>query len=298
MPANAQHPLTLGRVPGSALALVLGAALIHAAWNALAKRARDQLVFLWSSVSLATVALVPVGIALSPPEGIAASAAPYLAATIAIHAVYFYALSRAYGSGDFSLVYPIARGLGVALVPLVAWMVLDERLSTLGSLGVALVVVGIAAIGAAPGATGAGRRALGAGTGWALVTGLSIAGYSVVDKAGVGRLHPVPYIAIMGVGMSLLLVPAVWTRRVALVAEWRANWRAVIAASTLNLTSYLLVLFAFRLSKAGYVVAARELSIVLSVLIGRLWLHEAQTRSRFAAAVIIMAGVACVALAR
>src|SRR5262245_59035598 len=181
-PPFAHERATLRRVPGSALALVLGAALIHAAWNALAKRARDQLVFLWSSVSLATVALVPVGIALSPPEGVAASAVPYLAATIAIHAVYFYALSRAYGSGDFSLVYPVARGLGVALVPLVAWMVLDERLSTLGSLGVALVVAGIAAIGAAPGATGAGRRVLGAGTGWALVTGLSIAGYSVVDK--------------------------------------------------------------------------------------------------------------------
>jgi drug/metabolite transporter (DMT)-like permease len=297
MPANERRTLTLGRVPGSALALVLGAALIHAAWNALAKRAQDQLVFLWSSVSLATLALVPVGLALLPPEGVSSAAAPYLAATIAIHAVYFYALSRAYGSGDFSLVYPIARGLGVALVPLVAWLALDERLSTLGSLGVALVVAGIAAIGAGPGAPRGERRVAGAGTGWALVTGLSIAGYSVVDKAGVGRLHPVPYIAIMGVGMSLLLAPSVWSRRAALAAEWRANWRAVVAASALNLTSYLLVLFAFRLSKAGYVVAARELSIVLSVLIGRLWLGEAQTRGRLAAAVIIMAGVACVALA-
>ncbi len=284
-------------VPGSALALVLGAALIHAAWNALAKRAQDQLVFLWSSVSLATVALAPVGFALLPAEGVSAAALPYLAATIAIHAVYFYALSRAYGAGDFSLVYPIARGLGVALVPVVAWALLDERLSTLGSVGVALVVAGIAAIGAGPVAPAARGRLVGAGTGWALVTGLSIAGYSVVDKVGVGRLHPVPYIAIMGVGMSLLLAPAVWSRRAALAAEWRANWRGVVAASTLNLTSYLLVLFAFRLSKAGYVVAAREMSIVLSVLIGRLWLGEAQTRSRLAAAAVILAGVACVALA-
>ena len=177
-------------VPGSALALVLGAALIHAAWNALAKRAQDQLVFLWSSVSLATVALAPVGFALLPAEGVSAAALPYLAATIAIHAVYFYALSRAYGAGDFSLVYPIARGLGVALVPVVAWALLDERLSTLGSVGVALVVAGIAAIGAGPVAPAARGRLVGAGTGWALVTGLSIAGYSVVDKVGVGRLHP------------------------------------------------------------------------------------------------------------
>jgi drug/metabolite transporter (DMT)-like permease len=137
-----------------------------------------------------------------------------------------------------------------------------------------------------------------AGTGWALVTGLSIAAYSLVDKAGVARLHPVPYIAILGVGMSLLLVPALVRRRAALAREWRTNWRAILVASTLNLTSYLLVLFAFRLSKAGYVVAAREISIVLSVAIGRLWFGERRVGRRLAAATLVLAGVICVALAR
>lgn len=283
-------------MPGPALLLVFGAAVIHAAWNALAKRACDQLVFLWSSVSLATVVLLPVGMGLMPSDGLPPASLPFLAATIAIHAVYFYALSRAYGSGDYSLVYPIARGFGVALVPVLALALLDERLSSLGSLGVALVVAGIVGIGVRRPAPG--QRLLGAGTGWALLTGLSIGAYSVVDKAGVARLHPVPYIALMGVGMSVLLAPAVWARRRALGAEWRGNWRAILVASTLNLTSYLLVLFAFRLSKAGYVVAARELSIVLSVLIGWIWLGERQARVRLLAAAVILAGVACVALAR
>jgi drug/metabolite transporter (DMT)-like permease len=114
----------------------------------------------------------------------------------------------------------------------------------------------------------------------------------------VARLHPLPYIAIMGVGMSLLLAPAVWTRRRALRAEWRGNWRSIVVASTMNLTSYLLVLFAFTRSKAGYVVAARELSIVLSVLIGRWWLDEPQVGGRLVASAVILGGVVCVALAR
>lgn len=284
-------------MPGPALLLVLAAAAVHAVWNALAKRARDQLVFLWSSLSLATVALVPAGWPYLPAGGVPDAAWPYLAATIAIHAAYFYALSRAYGAGDFSLVYPVARGLGVALVPVLAFALLDERLSSLGAVGIGLVVVGIAAISVRAAAAGA-RWRLGPGTGWAVLTGLSICGYSVVDKAGVGRLHPVPYIAIMGVGMSLALAPAVWARRRALALEWRRNWRAILVASTLNLTSYLLVLFAFRLSKAGYVVAARELSIVLSVVIGRLWLGEREIGARVAGAAAILAGVSCVALAR
>jgi len=283
-----------------ALLLVLAAAAIHATWNALTKRAQDQLAFLWSSVSLATLVLLPAGWALLPPEGVPGAAWPFLVATSVIHAVYFYVLGRAYGSGEFSLVYPIACGLGVALVPLAAFFFLDERPSPLGALGVLLVVAGIVGINlSSAGLTSAGLSSLmSAGTGWALVTGLSIAAYSLVDKAGVARLHPVPYIAILGVGMSLLLVPAMVRRRVALAREWQTNWRAILVASTLNLTSYLLVLFAFRLSKAGYVVAAREISIVLSVVIGRLWFGERGLGARFAAASLVLAGVICVALAR
>ena len=84
----------------------------------------------------------------------------------------------------------------------------------------------------------------------------------------------------------------------ALRHEWAVNWRAILAASTTNLTSYLLVLFAFRLSKAGYVVAARELSILFSALLGSLWLGEGRLGPLLGAAVVVLAGVVCVALAR
>jgi drug/metabolite transporter (DMT)-like permease len=139
---------------------------------------------------------------------------------------------------------------------------------------------------------------VGPGTGWALLTGLTITAYSVTDKAGVARLHPVPYIALMGVGTVVVLAPAILRRTGALRAEWSVNWRAILLASTTNLTSYLLVLFAFRLSKAGYVVAARELSILFSALFGSLWLGEGRLGPLLSAAVVVLAGVVCVALAR
>ena len=284
---------------GAALALVITAAVSHAFWNALAKRAHHPLVFLWSSVALATAVLAGPALSLAHADEVRA-AVPFLVATIALHAFYFYALSSSYGAGDFSLVYPIARGLGVALVPVAAYAIFGERLSPLGVLGIALVVTGIVAINLVPRAVAApaARWRLGAGTGWALLTGLTITAYSLTDKAGVARLHPVPYIALMGIGTVLLLVPAVARRRGALRHEWAVNWRAILAASTTNLTSYLLVLFAFRLSKAGYVVAARELSILFSALIGSLWLGEGRLGPLLSAAVVVLAGVGCVALAR
>src|SRR5947209_462892 len=112
---------------------------------------------------------------------------PFVASSVGIHALYFWALGRAYRYGDFSRVYPMARGLGVALVPLIALPVFGERLSWLGSLGIGLVVLGIVALGRNPSQTRSAGGQIGAGTAWAIVTGLTIASYSLVDKAGLAR---------------------------------------------------------------------------------------------------------------
>ncbi len=275
---------------GPALALVVCAAVLHATWNALAKRAENQFAFLWSSVSLATLLLLPIGLLRLPAEPTPSAGLPFVAASIGIHAVYFWALSRSYRFGDFSRVYPMARGLGVALVPLIALPVFGERLSWLGSLGVGLVVLGIDSLSRSP--------SVARGTVWAVVTGVTIAAYSLVDKAGVARLHPMPYIALMGLGLSAILSPIVLADRRTLVNEWRRRWPTILVASAMNLTSYLLVLFAFRLSKVGYVVASRELSILFSAFIGSLWLGEGRLAPRLAGASVVLAGVICVALAR
>jgi drug/metabolite transporter (DMT)-like permease len=285
-------------VSGSAIALVVCAAVLHATWNALAKRAENQFVFLWSSVSLATLLLLPLGLRRLADEGSPMDGLPFVAASVGIHALYFWALGRSYRYGDFSRVYPVARGLGVALVPLIALPVFGERLSWLGSLGIGLVVLGIAGLSRSPAAARSAGGGIGAGTVWAIVTGLTIASYSLVDKAGVVRLHPMPYIALMGLGLSVVLSPVVLADRHALVHEWRRRWRTILIASAMNLTSYLLVLFAFRLSKVGYVVASRELSILFSAFIGSLWLGEGRLAPRLAGASVVLAGVICVALAR
>jgi drug/metabolite transporter (DMT)-like permease len=287
--------MTLG-----ALGLVLAAAVLHAGWNALAKRGSDPLAFLALCSCVAAPVLLPLAAPLLWRDGVPLRAIPFVLGTIALHVLYFYALGRAYSTGAYSIVYPIARGLGVALVPIGAYVLLDERLSPIGITGIACVVAGVVVlqrVGHAHAiATGA---TLGAATLWAVITGLTIAGYSLNDKAGVTRLHPVPYMFLMEVGCGLLLFPAtLLTRRQAVRREWAENWRTVIAVGAMSAGGYTLVLLAFRLSKTGYVVAARELSIVLSALIGTLWMNEGRVGPRLAAASIVLAGVACVALAR
>lgn len=278
----------------AALVLVVCAAGLHAGWNAMAKRGGDPVVFLWLATLASTVLLLPPGLWYLATEGVAAAAVPFVIATVVVHAFYFYALGRSYASGAYSLVYPIARGLGVALVPILALAVFDERLSPLGSAGVALVVVGIVTLHllAAGPAVRLDRRVL-----WPVVTGLTIASYSLIDKAGVARINPIPYMLLMEGGCALLGVPLLALRRDAVRSEL-GGWRQILLAGAMSALAYTLVLFAFRLSKTGYVVAARELSIVLSAVIGSLWLHEGRLGPRLAGAGIVLAGVACIALAR
>jgi drug/metabolite transporter (DMT)-like permease len=162
---------------------------------------------------------------------------------------------------------------------------------------VALVAVGIFVL---HWRRGAWSRAafLASGTGWALATGVLIAAYSLLDKAGVARLHPLAYIWLMEMGSCILLTPVALARPDAARREWRANRAAIAAVAVMSPTGYLLVLFAFQFSKTGYVVAARELSIVLSAIIGTVWLREGDPGRRLTGAAVVLAGVACVALAR
>ena len=94
----------------TALVLVIGAALMHAGWNALAKRAGDPLAFLWWAGALGTLLYLPGGLYILWDRGFRAAALPFVIATVLLHAVYFFSLGRAYRAGDLSIVYPIARG--------------------------------------------------------------------------------------------------------------------------------------------------------------------------------------------
>ena len=282
---------------GAALALVLSAAAIHATWNAMAKGARDPMAMLWWAGVLSSLALAPPSLYVLARDGFSPRALPFVVATVILHSMYFFSLGKAYQTGDFSVVYPMARGMGVALVPIGAYYFFDERLSRIGILGIALIGAGIFALHWRRGAWSE-QALLRPGTGWAIATGLCIACYSLVDKVGVSHINPLPYLWAMMLGSCVSLLPAVRARPGSMAREWRENRLAVLLSGVLSPGGYLLVLFAFRLSKAGYVVAGREVSIVISALIGSILLKEGRLPQRLLGAAIVASGVICVALAR
>ncbi len=274
----------------SATLLVLLAALLHAGWNLLAKRARDPFAFLWIAMALALVWLGPLAL-WHEPESLRRAALPVLVSGV-VHGFYFATLGEAYREGELSTVYPIARGLGVGLAPLLAIVLAGEWPSTQAAIGIALIVLAIASLARAPGPQPSRR-----GFWLAVATGPLIAIYSVVDHGGVALADPIPYLAATNLGALIVSAPLAWRRREALGREWRTNRLSLAMAATTSLTAYLLVLYAFRLAPTGYVVATRETSIVIATIFGRLWLGETITKTRALAAAAIVTGAVIIALA-
>jgi uncharacterized membrane protein len=212
-------------------------------------------------------------------------------------------MGGAYERGELSLVYPLARGSGPLFVPILAVTFLQEQLAVTGMVGIALVVLGIYFIHLnsfhIDSMIEPLRAMRGSASIWALCTGGAIAGYSLVDKVGVGIVYPPVYIYLMFVISLVLLSPYVLVNeRQNIKLEWQVNWGLILIDGLLVLFTYLLILFAFQLSKVSYVVAAREVSIIFSTVFGILWLKEEHASQKIVGTLLIAIGVVLIGLSK
>jgi len=224
-------------------------------------------------------------------------------------------LSAAYAIGDLSLVYPIARGTAPIVVAPLAILLLGERPSLQGLAGVGLVVLGIFGFlldrgprmapdtldarrspgDPAPASTAREdrRRAVG----FAFLTGLTTAAYSLVNKVGVG-LVPVPVYSVSVFALNVVFFTIVLRRRGPLLRVGEPiRWKPMLVIGAGMMTSYILVLFAMSMAPVTYVVAAREVSIVVGAALGAFALRERHPVARITGAAVIFAGLVVLALA-
>lgn len=288
---------------GTALSIVLCAAFLHAFWNYLAKKAQNKIAFFWWAVLFSTILFFPMFLYYWPAAAISSAGWSCIVATGIFHALYFWFMGGAYERGDLSLVYPLFRGSGPLLVPILAVIILNEQLSASGVLGIFLVVLGIFAIHLRSFSIQSIREVFlttkGDASLWALCTGGTIAGYSLVDKIGVNIVHPPVYIYLLFVITLFLLTPCVLVKaRRHLKKEWEVNKIKILSVGFLELFTYLMILFALQLSKVSYVAAVREVSIVFSALIGILLLREKNAPQKLFGAFLISAGVVFIGLSR
>jgi drug/metabolite transporter (DMT)-like permease len=262
-------------MPASALGLALAAALVHALWNLLLAGARDS--------QASTAVAMMFGCLLFAPATageIHAGVWPYVIASAALELTYLALLALAYSRFELSAVYPLARGSAPVFVLLIGGVA-----AFLQAVGVALVACGVLLV--------RGRRRGNWGeTLLALTVGASIAGYTLIDKHGLRFADPLPYLELVLLVPALAYAGFIGRERLRAALDARA---AVAGAGMFG--AYALVLAALRLASAAPVAAVRETSIVIATMLGAVVLHEAVGRARAVGAVVIVAGVAAIALA-
>lgn len=278
---------------------MLTAAVLHAVWNMLVRRGTHREAFAWCMAVASAVMYLPLGVYLFVVHGLPVEGLPYVVATMAIHAIYFVLLGRAYEHGDLSLVYPIARGTGPLLVPLMAVPLLGERVTAVAALGIACIVVGVVTLqagGFTPAALWRLRRGMSSpAAGYALATGVSIAIYSVNDKVGVEIVDPVLFGYLLFAGAAPMAATYYLTaRRASVVACWRENRGAILIAGIISPLTYFMALSAFRLGQVSYLAPMREVSIVFAAVLGGVVLKEGLTRGRLTSAALTTLGVALI----
>jgi drug/metabolite transporter (DMT)-like permease len=273
--------------------LVLVAAVLHAAWNAMLHGNRDRLLSMtWMSIAIAAAATLVVLFTPWP----AAAAWPYIVASGLLHIVYNASLVRSYRSNDLAQAYPIARGSSPLLVTLGAALFAHEAIGLLHALGVVLISGGILTLALA------GRHVSRQGILAALTTGAMIALYTVVDGIGVRASHgqALAYTAWMFLFYWLMPVLFVAMRgHAALWAPLRTAPMAIassLAGGLVSIAAYGIVIWALQSGAMGAVSALRETSVVFAVLIGRTFLREAVSAQRWLACMIVAAGAVCLGL--
>jgi drug/metabolite transporter (DMT)-like permease len=283
---------------GLALMLILVAAVIHATWNLLNKQASGHGTFTWIVALLSALFYAPATIAIIEIWQIKLSFVEVgmMAGSAALHSAYFLLLNQAYRVGDLSLVYPLARGAGPLLSGIAAIIFLGERPSAMAIAGALAIIGGVMLL------TGNFARLRQAenrdAIGYALITGLFIAAYTLWDKQAVSRFAIIPIVLDWGanVGRAIFLTPFALLHSEEAVLEWREHkWEAVAIAVLIPL-SYILVLTAMSFTPVSYVAPAREIGILIGTLMGARLLAEGAAPRRLAAAGAMVLGIVALAI--
>jgi drug/metabolite transporter (DMT)-like permease len=267
---------------------VLLAAGLHAGWNAIAKAHEDRLGLLARSC---LVGVVVAAVGLTIVESPAGAAWPWLAASIVIHIFYNGALMYAYRVGDFNQTYPLARGVGPVVVAMFAALVLQEQLSAAATAGVVVIAVSIGVLGFTPWDRVRSQRAAVVA---AVLTGLTIAAYTIIDGIGV-RLSgsAAGYtLWLVGVQGAVTALALLFVRR----PSTRPSWVLAGLAAAMSAAAYGLVLWAQTRGALAAVAALRESGVVVAALIGMVFFKEPMGRVRVGASVAVAAGVVLLAL--
>lgn len=278
-----------------AISILLISAVLHTAWNLLIKQAEDKyIVTFWMVTFGGLFALVALFFTGLPPREMW----KFAIVSVCIEVVYFIALSYAYHDNDFSLVYPVARGAAPAFLAVWSFVFLQERLTSGGLIGLALIIGGLTIIGVNTLTQAHVTRVHFKGVAVAMFIALLISVYSAIDGTAVKNGYAMPYVMTMFALVPFVISPFIfrqyaWSRVREVLVKQPIR---VPMAGVLGVLAYLMAVFAYSIAPLSYAGAVREVGVVFGALTGWWLLKERLGIVRVLGAFVIFTGILMIAL--
>ena len=265
---------------------VIFAAFLHAVWNAMVKSHKDKAVAV-AAIILGHIpaALIIISFVPMPTK----ESVPYIFMSAIIHQGYQWFLLSAYNHGDYTKVYPIARGIAPVITTILSLIFIGVVLTRYELFGILIISFGILSLSFQYKNTFQNNKAVI----FALLTGFFIALYSTVDGYGARlSLSPLSFI-----GWSFILNGLIFPFFLKFMNEpniikrvFREAKSLFLIGGTISYIVYAIVVWAFTKAPIPLVGALRETSIIIALLIGTLILKERFTLIKAVAISIIFAG--------
>jgi drug/metabolite transporter (DMT)-like permease len=275
--------------------LVIGSGVLNAVCGLFTKKSKNKGVFLGSMMLVPSIVLSPHLIIELIHADLPIKAYVLIVCSMSLQAINGILLIRTYTFGDLSQVYPIMRGTGVMLIPIIGVLFLDESLTWWGWLGVIGIVIGIFLL-----------------SGWnplstqdhlslhpiylAVLVGLCITSYTVVDKMTLQYLSPLSLLQVGNLGFLLAFIPHLIKQK-QLQVEWKLNWKFILLGSLFSPGSYLLFLMAITMAPVSHLAPIREIGTVFAALLGIILLKEKQGWKRIVTSFLIVLGIVTIGIA-
>ena len=266
---------------------VIFAAFLHATWNGMVKSHEDKYVAV-ASIVLGHVPASLIIIYFMPLPTL--ESLPYIITSAFIHQGYQWFLLTAYRYGDYTKVYPIARGSGPVIVTIVSLLFLGVILSRYELIGIVIVSIGILSLSFQNSEALRNKKAIF----FALLTGLFIGLYSMIDGYGARvSMSPLSYI-----GFSFILNALIFPFFLKFMDQPNITKRVFnkakslfIIGGTFSYIVYAIVVWGFTKAPIPLVSTLRETSIIFALLIGTFFLKERFTILKSISIFTIFVGV-------
>lgn len=279
-----------------AFTLIIFSSVMHALWNLLVKKSNHKTVFIWWMFVSSGLMFSLLLLLLRQPVPMPDSRVVLMAlGGGGCFALYHLLTGRAYSGGDISLTYPLCQ-TSMLYVPLWGMLLLGEKLSITGGLGIALVACGAYSVQLQKLTLDELLRPfrnLGEPTvRFALAAGFVYSFGVMFDKAGVQRYSPLYFTWLMVFTMFTLMTLNLRRARYRnkVIAEWRANWKLILMSGPTLMASFIAFRYGLKMAPVSYAVPVRQVSILFGVLIGMIFLRESFGKIRLASAVFILTG--------